>query len=58
MLQPCHFFLTQCMNCSSSSHLAWKRQLFLGIFYQMYKEHNREKVNCNISYILILETGK
>ena len=34
---------------SSSSHLVWKRQLFLGIFYQMQKE-NYEKINYNISY--------
>ena len=29
------FFLIQCLNRSSPSHLAWKRQIFLDIFYQM-----------------------
>ena len=48
----------QCLSCLSSSQFAWKRQIFLGIFYQIQKETNYEKVNCNISYILILETGK
>ena len=51
-------FLIQCLSHSCSSHLARKRQLCSSIFYQRYKESNYEKVNCNISYILIQETGK
>ena len=50
--------LMQCLNRTSLSHLTCKRQLFLDIFYQMQRENNCERLNCNISYILILETGK
>ena len=35
-----------------------EKAIILGIFYQMLKENNYEKVNSNISYILILKTGK